>query len=557
MNGIGSTEPPRNVGGGLAGARAGIRAALRRPLVREAVVSAVVAGLLAGLLLWLGPPGVDLAAHSYQRTFLLRHGFALWNNFWYAGRYSFVTYSFIYYPLAALFGIKLLAVASMAVAALGFTLVVGREWGPSARYSSRAFAVLWTGLVLSAAFPFALGAALALLSVLALQHGRRRWSFPILLFLTLLASPLAFLLIVLVLAGAAAERRPRRATVVVIGAGILFELTVRRLFPGQGQFPFSVADLIPATLFCVFGIAVTARVPGARRLLGLFAVFLVATMGAFVIPGDLGSNVERLKFAAIPLALLAATVAPRRILFAVPLVAVACFWNISALAHTAEAASADPAHHAAYWKPAIHYLEQHLSPSFRVEAVDTIEHWPAAYLPDAGIPIVRGWYRQNDFPQNEVLYDSHLAGAAYRTWLRGLGVRYVVLSDAPPDYSSRAEAALIRSGKSGLVPVFRSAHVTVYVLPDAKPIVIGSGDANVLWMWPTRMVFSVSKPGRYQIKVRWSPYWHTSQGCLWQAADGTLRLQARHAGLVDLGVDVNVSRGLQTLTGRSPRRACG
>jgi len=40
-----------------------------------------------------------------------------------------------------------------------------------------------------------------------------------------------------------------------------------------------------------------------------------------------------------------------------------------------------------------------------VEAVDTAEHWPAAYLPDAGIPIVRGWYRQSDFPQNELLYD--------------------------------------------------------------------------------------------------------------------------------------------------------
>ena len=83
----------------------------RRLLAREWFLSAVVAAALAGVLLWLGPPGVDLAAHAYQRTFLLQHGFAVWNNFWYAGRYSFVTYSFIYYPLAAVLGIKLLAVA--------------------------------------------------------------------------------------------------------------------------------------------------------------------------------------------------------------------------------------------------------------------------------------------------------------------------------------------------------------------------------------------------------------------------------------------------------------
>jgi hypothetical protein len=533
-----------------------VSVAERRLLAREATISAAVAGLLAAVLVWLGPPGVDLAAHSYQRTFLLQHGYALWNNFWYAGRYSFVTYSFIYYPLAALLGIKLLAVLSIAVTALGFTLVVWQEWGRPARFSSRTFAVLWTGIVLSAAFPFALGAAFAVLALSALQHGRRRWPFPILLFLTLLASPLALLLLVLVLLVGALGRRPRRATVAVIVAAVAFELGVRRLFPGQGHFPFSVADLIPGTLFGALGIAVTARVPAARRLFGLFAVFLAAILIAFVIPSDLGSNVERLKFAAIPLALLAAALAPKRILLAVPLVGVACFWNISALAHTARAASADPAHHAAYWQPAIGYLRHHLSPSFRVEAVDTIEHWPAAYLPDAGIPIVRGWYRQSDFPQNEVLYDPNLAGRAYQTWLRALGVRYVVLSDAPPDYSARAEAALIRSGRSGLVPVFRSLHVTVYLLRDARPIVTGRGDANVLWMWPTRMVFSVSEQGRYRVKVRWSPYWHASQGCVWRGADGTLRLQAARPGLVELGVSVNVSRGLQTLTGLSPRRVC-
>jgi hypothetical protein len=53
---------------------------------------------------------------------------------------------------------------SIGAAALAFTLVVWHEWGERARFSSRAFAVLWTGIVLSAAFPFALGMAFALLS---------------------------------------------------------------------------------------------------------------------------------------------------------------------------------------------------------------------------------------------------------------------------------------------------------------------------------------------------------------------------------------------------------
>jgi hypothetical protein len=285
-------------------------------------------------------------------------------------------------------------------------------------------------------------------------------------------------------------------------------------------------------------------------------VFLAAILLAFVVPSDLGSNVERLKYAAIPIALLAAALAPRRILLVIPLVVVAGFWNISALAHTAQRAGTDPAHSAVYWAPAIGYLRTHLSPSFRVEAVDTVEHWPAAYLPDAGIPIVRGWYRQSDFPQNELLYDRGLRAAAYDAWLRAQGVRYVVLADAPPDYSARAEAALVLSGKTSLVRVFRSAHVSVYELPDAVPIITGAGDASVVWMWPTRIVAQVDAPGRYRVKVRWSPYWRSSEGCVWRGPDGTLRLRAPHAGLVDLRVSVGVERGLETLTGLAPKRVC-
>ena len=74
----------------------------------DLLLSATGAALLASLLVWLGPPGTDLAAHVYQRTLFLEHGFVLWNNFWYSGRYSFVTYSVLYYPLAAVLGIKLL-----------------------------------------------------------------------------------------------------------------------------------------------------------------------------------------------------------------------------------------------------------------------------------------------------------------------------------------------------------------------------------------------------------------------------------------------------------------
>ena len=228
------------------------------PLAREAVLCAAAAAFLASLLVWLGPPGADFAAHAYQRTAFLQHGFALWNNFWYAGRYSFITYSVIYYPLAALVGIKPLAVATVAIAALAFTVVLRHEWGAAARWSSWTFAVVWSCIVVSGAFPFALGAALALLAIWALQTGSR-WKFGALAALTLAASPLAFLLLSLVLTGigVAHWREGRKflvpaAIIVAMGAT---EAVLWRLFADGGRYPFSWQELLAVCVFCILGAA--------------------------------------------------------------------------------------------------------------------------------------------------------------------------------------------------------------------------------------------------------------------------------------------------------------
>ena len=531
----------------------------RRVLVREAAISTAVAGSLAAILVWLAPPGVDWAAHAYQRTFLLRHGFELWNNFWYAGRYSFITYSLIYYPLAALFGIRILAVASIATAALAFTFVVFRQWGPVSRASSRTFAVIWTGIVFSAAFPFALAVSFALLSIWALQQ-QRRGRFALGAALTLAASPLAFAMLAIVVAGVGVSRRTLRnvgVPVAVIAGGALVELLLYRLFGDGGRFPFATVQLLSAIAFCAVGLAATRRVPAARPLQGFFAIYLVAVVVAYLVPSSVGANIDRIRLAALPLALMVMALRHWRPLWlVVPVVALAAAWNVTPIASSWVQSASDAEHSQAYWQPAIGYLQQHLSPSFRVEAVDTIEHWPAAYLPDAGIPIVRGWYRQSDYPQNELLYDRSLGAGQYESWLRRLGVRYVVLSDAPPDYSARAEAKLIRSGRTALVPVFRSQHTTVYELPDASPLIVGPFPATVLWLWSSRLVASVDGPGSYLVKVRWSPYWRPSAGCVARAKDGMVRLSVHRAGLVELAFSVDVSGGLEALTGSAPAERC-
>jgi MFS family permease len=523
-------------------AAAGRRLTLPPEPASELLLAATVATSLAALLAWFGPPGTDLAAHVYQRAVFLEHGFELWNNFWYAGRYSFVTYSVLYYPLAALLGIRLLAVLTIAVAAVAFAAVVRREWGPAARWSGRAFAVVWTGMVVSAAFPFVLGSAFALLALWALQAGRR-WSFACLTALALASSPLAFLLLVLLLGAVALSRRGIRLmpVAIVAGAGAVW-LFVWRLFPTDGRYPFPAATLAAACAFCVLGAAFTWRVERARLLHSIFLVYLAANIVSYAVPSTVGENIARLRFAAIPLAVLALSLRswrPRPL--AVLALALATSWNLTPLAASFVRESRDPTVSASYWQPAIDFLRRNLTPSYRVEVVDTAGHWAARYLPGAGIPLARGWFRQDDFPANEVLYDR-FGRDAYLGWLRSLAIRYVVLTDATADYSAQAEAALLRSGHSGLRRVFRSAHLTIFEVPSPQALVTGPGRSSVTRLTQREISIVVQRPGSYRVAVRYSPYWRPSQGCVKKGRDEMLRLVASRAGPVLLRFDFQEGR---------------
>ena len=531
-------------------------------LAREAALCAGAAAVLASLLVWLGPPGADFAAHAYQRTEFLQHGFALWNNFWYAGRYSFITYSLIYYPLAALLGIKVLAVVTVATASFAFAMTIGREWGPTGRWSSRTFSVVWAAFVLSGAFPFTLGAALALLALWSLQAGAR-WRFGVLAVLTIAASPLAFLLLTVVLAGVGLARwRDRRrfvAPVVVMGAILATEATLWRLFPDSGRYPFSWQELLPICAFCIGGAALTWGVDGGHILRWMFVVYLAGSVCVFAIPSAVGENVARLRFVALPVAVLALSLRRWRPLpLVLPALLLALSWNVTPLAFSFVNSEDDQAASASYWQPAIAYLHRHLSLSYRVEAVDTAGHWDAVYLPRAGVPLARGWFRQNDFPQNELLYgDDALRRGAYLGWLRSLGVRYVVLPDARLDYSSRHEAQLLRSGRSRLIPVMRSAHLTIYEVPSPRPLITGLAAARVVQLTQSRVDVNVAAAGTYRLAIRYSPYWNASTGCLDPGLDGMIRLRVPAAGNVELRFHVNARRAFAAFAGQRPQTCAG
>ena len=550
--GIDTLATPAPIVGDTAGA-----AARKWPVAADALLAFGLAALVASLLVAFGPPGSDLAAHVYQSGLFRDHGFQLWSNFWYEGRYNFVNYSLLYYPAASLLGIQGLAVLSIATAALAFTVIAANEWGPASRWSSLAFAVAWAGIVLSGAYPFALGAAFALLALWALQS-RARPAFAVLTILCFAASPLAFALLALLLTAIGLARLPSRAELAVpaatVGAVVVVWVVLWRLFPSAGRFPFSIEELAAVCVFCILGIAFTWRVQEARVLRWLYVLYLPVCVTAFLVPSSLGENVARLRFAAVPLAVLTLSLRRWRPL---PVAAIAFLlalsWNVSPLAASYAKGASDPASDVAYWAPAIGFLHRHLDPSYRVEAVDTTGHWAAAYLPAAGIPITRGWFRQEDFPRNAVLYHDELGAHMYIRWLRQMAVRYVLLPDAPLDYSAGDEADLLRSGRAGLRPVFRSAHTTVYAVPAPRKLVTGPGHTEVLTFGQSRLSFTVATAGRYRIATSWSPYWKVSRGCLERDRAGMTVLDARGPGTVTMRFTLKAGRALATLAGRSTR----
>jgi hypothetical protein len=526
------------------------------PRPRAALTCGIAAAVGAAFLAFFGPPGADVAAHVYQRDLFIHHGFAFWNNFWYAGRYSFVSYSPLYYPVAALLGIELVAITSATIAAYAFAVVAERQWGAAARRPAYAFAAACAASVLTGAFPYALGFALALTALATLQS-RRLLVFAAVTALTFAASPLAFVLLAIVLAGVAAARSWRGialpATAVVFTSAI--GVVLWRIFPSAGRYPFSVSEFAAAAVFCAIGLAFTWRVERARILRFVFAAYACACVVVFAIPSSVGENIVRLRYVAVPLALLTFSLrAWRPVVPAAVTLLLAFSWNVTPLAASFAHGSADPSARAQYWRPVIRYLKTHLDPSYRVEAVDTVGHWEAVYLARAGIPIVRGWFRQDDFPQNELLYD-HFGRRAYLSWLRNLGVRYVVLTDAPSDYSARAEASLVRSGRSGLRAVFSFAHGTIYRVPAPAAIIVGPGRPRILALGTESVRFVAPAPARYRLSIRYSPYWSTDRGCVRRRRDGMMDVVAREAGVIELRFRVTAGRALATLVGQQAR--CG
>ena len=180
-----------------------------------------------------------------------------------------------------------------------------------------------------------------------------------------------------------------------------------RLFPDHGRYPVLARRAAAALAFCALGVgahlAGRAGADPARR--SSSATRSSASL-SYLIPSKLGENVVRLRYRAVPLALLACRCAAGgRCRSPAVAFALACAWNVSPLAWSLSRQSTTLGG-ARLLAAGRRYLHHALSPV--VPGGGGRHRGPlGGRLPAAGgIPIVRGWFRQDDFPQNEVLYDQ-------------------------------------------------------------------------------------------------------------------------------------------------------
>lgn len=530
---------------------------------RHVLACGCLAALAAWLVLRLAPAGGDLAAHLY-RTQLVRHGILVWDNLWFGGDYPLSSYSLLYYPLAALLGNTALAIGGAVLAASLFASVVGRQWPTVGRWPAVAFAVLIAGQVFTAAYPFDLGVAALLAALWALQRGRR-WLAILAMLATLGFSPLAFLFLALaLLALALHQRRLNRTTVLLalaVAAAGSAQLGLLALLPTPPLvFPYGIWRMLAGLVVAGFGVWLSLRGRAGWPLASLFVVWASASVALEIVTSPVGRNILRASIFVFPLMLVAAALAdwrPRRLVITACAVALAS--NVLPYTAMISDRSSSLGSTLAFWEPSIRFLERHQPRGFRVEVVETPNHWENYFFPEAGLALARGWYVQLDIADSGALYRPGLTASSYDAWLRERAVRYVVLPHLPYETSyGGEEAALIASGRSGLREVWNARDASIYELPHATPLLTGPAPASVTRLSASRIDGWVSRPGVYRLRVGYNPYWKVRDGsvCISRSAAGATLLHVRRSGGFALQA-IETPEGLvSTIAGNDPAQ-CG
>jgi hypothetical protein len=538
----------------------------RRLTLARCAPWALLLALVTTWVLWY-PPSPDLAAQVFRVHLFEIDGFSLWDNSWYGGHYL-PSYSMLLPALGALTGLRAIGTLSALLSVSAFTRLARRFDLPHPDAARLVFALSVAGDLFIGRIAFALGVAIGLLAVDASTRGSRALAGWLSLACAA-ASPVAGVFLALgALADWTVNRRTPRA--LLLGApalGLTGALAVA--LPEGGYEPFAMSSLLAAggASLCVLLLA-PARQRLLRATFGLYSLMLLA---CYLVPSPIGSNAVRFGVLFAPAMLVGCVTIDDVRARAAALVALAGWvrrgsayrrfelgrgaastllaccvalmvgWQLTGPLSQSVGASLTASSHAAFYAPVIDYLQRaaHGRP-IRIEVAFTKSHWDADVL-GAHFMLARGWERQLDTHYDDLFYGSQLTASAYRAWLLDNGVSYVALSDAPLDFSSVQEAALIRSGLPFLRLSKQTRHWQVYEVLGARALVSGPGSLRSLN--GDGFAIAAARSGDFLVRVHYTPYWGVVSGSatLSPAPGDWTELHVRHPGTVV--VDAEFSLG--------------
>jgi hypothetical protein len=468
------------------------------------IAPVLLAAALAGVYLVWEPPSTDLAAQVFRADLFADHGFLVWSNDWYAGHYL-PGYSLLYPPLGAALGPRLVGAIACVTAAALFAALASYAYGDGARLGSLWFAVGTASVLLSGRVTFALGIAVGLAAILALQRERPVLT-PVLAAAASAASPVAGLFLGLV--GIAAALAGHRRSGLIMAAAALGALAIIGLaFPTPGVEPFVFTAFV--TIPVIAALALWLLPAGERELRWGFALYALLALLLFVFHTPIGGNLGRLG-ALFAGPIFAVVLWPRSrwalLLIGVPLL----YWQWVAGVRDVTDALGDPATQRSYYEPLTAELERVTSGEpVRIEIPPTQNRWEAAYVAPE-FPLARGWLRQQESDDFGLFRNANLTPAAYRRWLDDRAVSYVAVSDSDLDYLADDEAALVTGGLPYLKEIWSNDDWRLYAVRHPTPLVEPAG-ARLTDLGVDSFTLA-GKPGSYLVRLHYTRFWQVEGG---------------------------------------------
>ena len=523
------------------------------------LLAAAVAAVFSAVYLVWEPQTLDLSAQVFRADLWDAHGWVLYNEAWYGG-HTIPGYSLLYPPLGAWLGPAALGVACAIVAAVAFAAIAFRAYGERAWLGALWFGFGSTVSLFGGRITFALGLALGLLAVLALQRRRPALGGAAAL-AAALASPVAGLYTAIAAAAVLiasrlqpistpSRRSLNRAALVVLVLAVAGTAALALAFPTDGFQPFTTDTFIWIPVACA--VCFAALPVGETTLRAGIALYALVAIAAFCLETPFGSNAIRLgaTFAGPVMAL---ALYRRRPVVLLLLAAPLLWWQWAATFHDVRAASGDPSTEASYYQPLVAELEElGDGKPIRVEIPPTRSRWESVYVAER-VPLARGWLRQLESDDFHRFTDGRLTEVAYAKWLRGHGVDYVAVPDAQLDFLAEDEARLVSgSDLSYLQEVWSNEHWVLWKVDPAD-----RQSTRLDSVGPDGYALTVPGPGRYLIRMRYSPYMQivAGEGCLEpQGRDSTLLTVPDGAPPLQ-EIEVRASLSLGGLLRREP--TCG